>query len=76
MTTSKPPFPIRTYSKKELAVRYFPESAPAAAVKTLRRWICRCPPLLARLAAIGYDARARYLTPQQVGIIVEHLGEP
>ena len=38
-------FKIRTYTKKELALMYFPESYPRTAVNHLMAWIRRCDPL-------------------------------
>lgn len=38
-------FKIRTYTKKELALMYFPESYPRTAVNHLMVWIRRCDPL-------------------------------
>lgn len=70
-------FEIRTYSKKELAFMYFPNAANGrTAVNMLMRWINRCKALREELDAAGYQPNARYLTPRQVKLIVEMLGEP
>ena len=42
-------FKIRTYTKKELALMYFPESYPRTAVNHLMAWIRRCDPLWEKL---------------------------
>ena len=42
-------FKIRMYTKKELALMYFPESQPRTAVNHLMVWIRRCRPLWAEL---------------------------
>ena len=69
-------FIIRAYTKKELALMYFPESMPRTAVNHLMAWINRCTQLLEQLQATGYQPTCKAFTPRQVKAIVEHLGEP
>ena len=69
-------FIIRAYTKKELALMYFPESMPRTAVNHLMAWINRCTQLLEQLQATGYQSTCKAFTPRQVKAIVEHLGEP
>ena len=70
-------FEIRAYTKKELAMCYFPSAENAhSAVNRLMAWINRCEPLSMALAAQGYQKMARWFSPKEVRIIVEHLGEP
>ena len=69
-------FTIRAYTKKELALMYFPESMPRTAVGHLMAWITRCPQLMTLLQATGYLPNNKAFTPRQVKAIVEHLGEP
>lgn len=70
-------FKIRSYTKKELALKYFPTaSTPHAAVNHLMAWIKRCTELYESLMEIGYQKNAKYFTPREVKLIVEHLGEP
>ena len=69
-------FKIRTYTKKELALMYFPDSNPRTAVNHLMSWIRRCPPLWRQFQATGYSATSKTFTPRQVRAIVEELGEP
>ena len=69
-------FIIRTYTKKELALMYFPDSMPSTAVNHLMAWIHRCTPLWQQLQQMGYYTSSKVLTPRQVKAIVEHLGEP
>ena len=38
-------FKVRSYTKKELALFYFPEASPHTAVNRLMRWINRNAPL-------------------------------
>ena len=69
-------FIIRAYTKKELALMYFPKSIPSTAVYHLMSWIRRCAPLWEQLQATGYETNCKTFTPRQVRAIVEQLGEP
>ena len=63
------------YGFRELAILYFPNSAPQSASSQFKRWLNN-PQLSAKLSATGYFVGQRILTPRQVQIILEHLGEP
>lgn len=67
---------IRSYSKQELAMLYFPDSDPRIATNHLMRWINRCLPLLEALAKLHYRRSAKFFTTTQVTMIMEYLGEP
>jgi len=69
-------FTIRTYTKKELALMYFPDSQPRTAVKHLMAWIRRCTQLSEQLHQMGYCDNTKTFTPRQVRAIVEQLGPP
>ena len=69
-------FIVKAYTKKELALMYFPDSIPRTAVNHLMAWINRCTPLAEQLQATGYQSTCKAFTPRQVKAIVEHLGEP
>ena len=69
-------FAIRAYTKKELALLYFPYSTPRTAVNHLMSWIHRCDWLWQQLLAMGYNIHSKAFTPRQVKAIVEELGEP
>ena len=69
-------FIIRPYSKKELALMYFPESMPSMASKRLRRWIQQCKPLWNELQQMDYKPQSKGFTPRQVQAIVTYLGDP
>ncbi len=69
-------FIIRVYTKKELALMYFPNSSPRTAVNHLMSWIRRCTRLWEQLQATGYETTSKTFTPRQVKAIVELLGEP
>ena len=70
-------FVIKTYSKAELAMLYFPDAnSTHVAVKHLMAWIKRCTPLYQELQQAGLQARDKTFTPKHVKIIVEYLGEP
>ena len=69
-------FVIRAYSKKDLALMYFPDSYPRTAVNHLMSWIRRCTQLWEQLQEMGYSTTSKGFTPRQVKAIVEQLGEP
>ena len=69
-------FKIKAYTKKELALRYFPDSMPRTAVNHLMAWIRRCPDLATELNNTCYQPTSKAFTPRQVKIITEMLGEP
>lgn len=70
-------FTIRPYTKKELALLYFPSvSDPHVAVNRLMSWINRCHPLLTALQSVGYRKSAKWFAPREVRLIIEHLGAP
>ena len=70
-------FSIRSYSKKELALCYFPSSEnPHTAVNHLMSWVNRCTPLRRALEELGYEKTSKWFSPRQVRLIVEFLGEP
>lgn len=69
-------FKIRSYSKKELALLFFPDSMPGTAVKHLMTTIRRCDMLWDELQAMGYNNRRKTFTPREVRAIVEWLGAP
>ena len=69
-------FIIRAYTKKELALMYFPDSAPRTAVNHLMSWIRRCTSLWQQLQQTDYSTTSKIFTPRQVRAIVEQLGEP
>ena len=67
---------VRPYTKKELALLYFPDSTPQAAGKHLKAWILRNKPLMEELEKTGYQSRSKSYNPRQVRLIVDYLGEP
>ena len=69
-------FIIRPYTKKELALLYFPHSNPRTAARHLMTWLVRCQPLMAELHQLGYQSTDKTFTPRQVRCVVDHLGEP
>ena len=69
-------FAIRAYTKKELALLYFPDSTPGTAVKHLATMIRRCDMLWDELQAMGYYSRRKTFTPREVRAIVDWLGAP
>ena len=69
-------FEIRAYSKKELALCYFPDLDAKSAGKRLMRWITRNNKLIGELKNTGYSGNFRSFSPRQVKLIVEFLGDP
>ena len=70
-------FEMRSYSKKELALLYFPTAAtPHAAVTHLMSWIRRCTPLAAELEKQGCHKTAKWFLAREVRLIIHYLGEP
>ena len=69
-------FTIRAYSKKELALRYFPDSMPRVAVNHLMALIHRNDMLCDELQKTGYKTSSKIFTPRQVQAIFEWLGAP
>lgn len=63
-------------TKGELATAYIPSAPPQNARRTLARWIRRHPTLPAQLSEAGYNAHQHHVTPRQVQLILEALGEP
>ena len=71
-----PKMNIRSYSKQELAMLYFPDSDPRTATNHLMRWINRNQSLLRELHAAGYYSHSKFFTTRQVCAIIDYLGDP
>lgn len=69
-------FKIRSYGWTELALCYNPDLHPNSASRLLHRWVVKNEKLSKALIAAGFGEKQRKLTPRQVGVIVEYLGEP
>ena len=69
-------FIIAAYTKKELALKYFPKSMPRTAVNHLMAWIKKCNPLWQTLQDMGYQKTSKAFSPKQTKAIVDFLGEP
>jgi hypothetical protein len=69
-------FVIRSYGYCELAMLYFPNSTKKSASVQLRKWIKLNTKLMQKLNNHSFKPGLRILTPKQVGIIIQHLGEP
>ena len=70
------PFQLRSYAKAELALLYQPDSMPESAVKTLNRWIKRCPELNEELKRLRYNPHRHTFLKNEVSVITKYLGEP
>ena len=67
---------LRSYTKQELALLYFPDSDPDVARAHLMRWIVNCTQLYEQLQKSGYNKSCKEFNPLQVSYIFYHLGEP
>ncbi len=70
------PFPIRVYSKAELAMLYCPHQCIDRALENFYRWLLLNKPLMAELTAVGYNKYRRTYLPREVELIVKYIGEP
>lgn len=82
-TTTKPKSksPHRLKSRKRnqfgrLAMQYYPGRGYKAAVRAFRKEIELTRGLMSALSDTGYTSTQRLLSPRQVSIIEDHLGEP
>ena len=67
----------KTYvSKTEMAQAYFPYIAPHSALNKLMSIIQSSDRLLTQLREADYNPQAKLLSPRQVEIIMERLGNP
>ncbi len=70
-------FRLKAYGKSELAMLYFPEaSSTHVAVNHFMSWIKRNRTLMLQLHDAGYRKASKTLTPKEVALIVDYLGEP
>lgn len=69
-------FTIHSYTKKELALMFFPDSTPRVAVNHLMALIRRNDMLCDELQKTGYKNTSKTFTPRQVQAIFEWLGAP
>ena len=67
---------MKSYTKKELALLYFPDSTPRVAVNHLMMMI-RCNDMLRdELQQMGYYSHSKTFSPRQVQAIFDWLGAP
>lgn len=69
-------FQQKTFGWQELAILYAPGLTPHSASRRLTRWVIINKELYDRLIRSGWIKGARILSPLQVAIIVDFLGEP
>jgi hypothetical protein len=69
-------FKIRSYGYGELAMLYFPNSTKKSASTQLGRWVRQNNILKEKLFSSGFKRGTKLLTPNQVKIIIELIGEP
>ncbi|RHJ81930.1 DUF4248 domain-containing protein [Parabacteroides sp. AM08-6] len=61
---------------KEICAMYFPHNTQASAGVQLKRWINYNDKLNQALIEAGYRNGQKLLTPLQVSLIFQYLGEP
>ena len=59
-----------------LAMQYYPGRGYKAAVRAFRKEIEQTRGLMSALSDTGYTSTQRLLSPRQISIIKDHLGEP
>lgn len=69
-------FERKVYGWQELAILYAPGLTPHSASRRLTQWVVVNKELYDRLVRSGWIKGTRLISPLQVGIIVEYLGEP
>jgi len=67
---------MKVMGKGELAGMYMPKATVAVARAYLISWIKNNEQLKKELEEAGYTSRAKLLTPKQIEIIFNYLGEP
>ena len=67
---------MKIYTKRELAMLYFPKLPPKTATNKLARWIRNSEELSRLLAEAGYNPANKFFTVRQLRIIYDFLGEP
>lgn len=74
--TSIEAWPVRPYSKSELAQAYAPEIGERSALNRLSRWIRLNEALTCALQTTGYRQTQQIFTAKQVELLFTHLGRP
>lgn len=69
-------FKIRSYGWQELAILYAPAITPRAATQRLTLWVTSNSHLSDNLKDKGWIKGRHLLTPVQVKLIIDYLGEP
>ena len=74
--TNEKEWPVRPYYKRELAVAYAPDIAPASALNRFSSWLKHNKQLTRALERTGYTKRQQVFTSLQVELIFRYLGRP
>lgn len=69
-------WPVRPYSKSELARAYAPEIGERSALNRLSRWLHGNVLLYQALLDTGYRSAQQIFTSKQVELIFEYIGKP
>lgn len=76
MESDESSFPIHSYGKGELAIRYITGVTQQTAVNQFNEWIHTAPGLEQKLLDTGMARTSRRYTPAQVRLLVNVFGEP
>ena len=68
--------PHGAMGKGELARLYLPNISERSATNCLTKWINNHPVLRSELEKTGLKRKQKMLTPLQVSLIIQYLGEP
>ena len=69
-------FETRTFGFGELAQLYFPHITKESASRMFSQWIYSSSELLTKLSELNWKKRAKYFTPKQVKVLIEHFDPP
>lgn len=75
-TNTSKEVPITSYTKRGLAILYSPHVKMETARRKLRSWVKFNKKLEEELTRLGYSEYSKILSPPQVKVIFEYLGEP
>ena len=67
---------IKILYKRRLAQCYYPELLPKSAVEKLKSEVYGCPELVAELEKTHFSWQKWTLTPKQLGLIIDYIGDP
>ena len=69
-------FETRTFGFGELAQLYFPHVTKTSASRMFSQWIFNSHELVEKLSELNWKKKAKYFTPKQVKVLIEHFDPP